>query len=62
MNQQQTTRPSQIDLAQEQVRLAQTRIHLARSNRAERDAFEDLEFWSNKSAMLQAMVAKGMAA
>ena len=47
--------------AQEQRRLAGLRFHLAKSNRAKRDASEDLEFWSNKVAMLAVMVEKNIA-
>ena len=52
----------QLKHAVEQMEAARTRYQAAKTKRALRDGAEDLEFWSNKAAMLDVMVRKGFAA
>lgn len=53
-------KPQNLVDAESELRLAQLRYHLAKSNRAMRDAREDIDFWSDKAAMLTVMFEKGM--
>ena len=53
-------KPQNLVAAESELRLAQLRYHLAKSNRAMRDAREDIDFWSDKVAMLSVMFEKGM--
>ena len=53
-------KPQNLVDAESELRLAQLRYHLAKSNRAMRDAREDIDFWSDKVAMLSVMFEKGM--
>jgi hypothetical protein len=52
----------QLKHAVEQMQAARARYQAATTKRTMRDAAEDLEFWSNKAAMLEVMVRKGGAA
>ena len=52
----------QLKHAVEQMQAARARYQAATTKRALRDGAEDLEFWSNKAAMLDVMVRKGCAA
>lgn len=51
-------KPQNLVDAESELRLAQLRYHLAKSNRAMRDAREDIDFWSDKVAMLSVMFEK----
>lgn len=53
-------KPQNLVDAESELRLAQLKYHLAKSNRAMRDAREDIDFWSDKVAMLSVMFEKGM--
>ena len=53
-------KPQNLVDAERELRLAQLRYHLAKSNRAMRDAREDIDFWSDKATMLTVMFEKGM--
>ena len=54
------TKPQNLIDAEESLRIARLRYHVAKSNRAMRDAREDVDFWSNKVAMLTIMLEKNM--
>lgn len=54
------TKPANLVEAEEKTALARLAYHLAKSRRAARAALEDLEFWSNKAAMLHVMWERGM--
>jgi hypothetical protein len=56
----QTTKPTNLVEAEKKTELARQACKAASSKRAIRDALEDLEFWSNKAAMLSTMFQRGM--
>jgi hypothetical protein len=57
---QQDTRPSNLIEAEQKTEAARAATKAAKSRKAIREALEDLEFWSNKLAMLSVMHQRGM--
>jgi len=53
-------KPQNLIDAENSLRIAQLKYHVAKSNRAMRDAREDMDFWSDKVAMLTIMFNKEM--
>jgi hypothetical protein len=53
-------KPQNLVEAESALRAARLRYHIAKSNRAMREAREDVEFWANKVTMLSVMFEKGM--
>ena len=53
-------KPQNLVDAESELRLAQLKYHLAKSNRAMREARENVDFWSGKVSMLTVMFEKGM--
>lgn len=53
-------KPTNLIEAEQALQAARTRYHVARSNRALRDAREDIDFWSAKVDMLTLMLQKRM--
>ena len=53
-------KPQNLVDAESELRLAQLKYHLAKSNRAMREARENVDFWSDKVSMLTVMFEKGM--
>lgn len=53
-------KPQNLVDAESELRLARLRYQVAKSNRAMREAREDVDFWSDKVAMLTVMFEKGM--
>ena len=51
-------KPQNLVDAEDSLRIARLRYHLAKSNRAMRDAREDVDFLSDKVAMLTVMFSK----
>ena len=56
----QADKPQNLVDAESELRLARLRYQVAKSNRAMRDAREDVDFWSNKVAMLALIFERGM--
>lgn len=53
-------KPQNLVDAESELRLARLRYQIAKSNRAMREASEDVDFWSDKVAMLTVMFDRGM--
>jgi hypothetical protein len=53
-------KPQNLVDAENSLRIARLQYHVAKSNRAMRDAREDVDFWSDKVAMLTLMFEKEM--
>ena len=53
-------KPQNLVDAESNLRLARLRYHLAKSNSAMREAREDIDFWSDKVAMLTVMFERSM--
>jgi hypothetical protein len=57
---QQNTKPTNLVEAEQKAAAARAACAAAKTKRATRDAMEDLEFWTNKAAMLGVMFQRGM--
>lgn len=55
-------KPQNLVDAENNLRIARLRYQIAKGNRAMHDAREDVDFWSDKVAMLAVMLEKGMLA
>lgn len=55
-----TEKPQNLVDAENELRICRLKYHVARSNRAMRDAREDVDFWSDKVAMLTLIFERGM--
>lgn len=53
-------KPQNLVDAENELRLARLRYQVAKSNLALREARENVDFWSDKVAMLTVMFEKGM--
>ena len=53
-------KPQNLVDAESELRLARLKYKLAKSDRAMREARENVDFWSNKVSMLSVMFEKGM--
>ena len=53
-------KPQNLIDAENSLRIARLQYHVAKSNRAMREAREDVDFWSDKVAMLNVMLEKGL--
>ena len=53
-------KPQNLVDAESELRLAQLKYHLAKSNREMREARENVDFWSDKVSMLTVKFEKGM--
>ena len=53
-------KPQNLVDAESSLRIARLQYQVAKSNRAMRDARENVDFWSDKVAMLTIMFEKGM--
>lgn len=53
-------KPQNLVDAENSLRIARLQYHVAKSNRAMREAREDVDFWSAKVAMLTIMLEKGL--
>lgn len=53
-------KPQNLVDAESELRLARLRYQVAKSNRAMREARENVDFWSDKVSMLTVMFEKGM--
>ena len=53
-------KPQNLVDAENSLRIARLQYHVAKSNKAMREAREDVDFWSDKVAMLNVMFEKNM--
>lgn len=54
------SKPQNLLEAEQAVETAKLRYHVAKSQRAMREAREDLDFWTNKRDMLDLMYRNGL--